>query len=54
MITTLSMLPSMVVVCMLAAQNKSDDDYATAGLIVTTLCSMVTMPLVMRFVTQFI
>ena len=54
MITTLSMLPSMVVVCMLAAQNGSDDEYATAGLIVTTLCSMATMPLVMRFVTMFI
>ena len=54
MITTLSMLPSMVVVCMLAAQNKSDDEYATAGLIVTTLCSMVTMPLVMKFITGFI
>lgn len=54
MITTFSMLPSMVVVCMLAAQNKSDDEYATAGLIVTTLCSMVTMPLVMKFVTGFI
>lgn len=54
MITTLSMLPSMVVVCMLAAQNGSDDEYATAGLIVTTLCSMVTMPLVMKFVTMFI
>lgn len=54
MITTLSMLPSMVVVCMLAAQNKSDDEYATAGLIVTTLCSMVTMPIVMKFITGFI
>ena len=54
MITTLSMLPSMVVGCMLAAQNGSDDEYATAGLIVTTLCSMVTMPLVMKFVTMFI
>ena len=54
MITTLSMLPSMVVVCMLAAQNGSDDEYATAGLIVTTLCSMVTMPIVMKFVTMFI
>ena len=54
MITTLSMLPSMVVVCMLAAQNKSDDEYATAGLIVTTLCSMVTMPLVIKFITGFI
>lgn len=54
MITTLSMLPSMVVVCMLAAQNGSDDEYATAGLIVTTLCSMVTMPMVMKFVTMFI
>ena len=54
MITTLSMLPSMVVVCMLAAQNGSYDEYATAGLIVTTLCSMVTMPLVMKFVTMFI
>lgn len=54
MITTLSMLPSMVVVCMLAAQNGSDDEYATAGLIVTTLCSMITMPIVMKFVTMFI
>lgn len=54
MITTLSMLPSMVVVCMLAAQNGSDGEYATAGLIVTTLCSMITMPIVMKFVTMFI
>ena len=36
------------------AQNGSDDEYATAGLIVTTLCSMVTMPMVMKFVTMFI
>jgi len=54
MITSLSMLPSMVVVCMLAAQNESDADYATAGLILTTLCSMVTMPLVMKIITQII
>lgn len=54
MITTFSMLPSMVVVCMLAAQNGSDADYATAGLIVTTLCSMVTMPLVMRIIMKII
>ncbi|MEA4972861.1 MAG: AEC family transporter [Candidatus Metalachnospira sp.] len=54
MLTTLSMLPSMVVVCMLAAQNGSDADYATAGLIVTTLSSMVTMPLVMKFIMQII
>jgi len=54
MITTFSMLPSMVVVCMLASQNGSDADYATAGLIVTTLCSMVTMPLVMKIIMQII
>lgn len=53
-ITIFSMLPSMVVLCMLAAQNKSDDEYATASLIVTTLCSMVTMPLVVKFITRFI
>ena len=33
MITILAMLPSMVVLCMLAADNGSDADYATAGLI---------------------
>lgn len=54
MLTTFAMLPSMVVVCMLAAQNGSDADYATAGLIVTTLCSMVTMPLVMKFIMEII
>ena len=54
MITTLAMLPSMVVVCMLAAQNGSDDKYATAGLIVTTLASMITMPIVMKIVMTFI
>ena len=54
MITILAMLPSMVVLCMLAADNGSDADYATAGLIVTTLCSMATMPLVMKFLMVFL
>ena len=54
MLTTLAMLPSMVVVCMLVTQNGSDADYAAAGLIVTTFFSMVTMPLVMRVIMQFI
>ena len=44
----------MVVLCMLAADNGSDADYATAGLIVTTLCSMATMPLVMKFLMAFL
>ncbi len=49
-----SMLPSMAALCMLAAQNRSDDEYATAELIVTTLCSMVTIPLAVKFIIRFI
>lgn len=47
MLTTFAMLPSMVVICILAKNNGSDEDYASGGLLVTTIASLVTMPFMM-------
>ena len=51
-LTIYSMLPSMVVISMLAKANGSDDQYASAGLLVTTVCSMFTMPLVLKLISM--
>lgn len=53
MLTTLAMMPSMVVICILAKTYGSDDDYASGGLLITTIASMITMPFVMWFVGNF-
>lgn len=53
MLTILSMLPSMVIICILAKNNGSDEDYASGGLLVTTIASLFTMPMVMQFLERF-
>lgn len=53
-LSTLAMLPPMVIVSIMAAQSDSDAEYATAGIIVTTLLSMVTMPIVMKIMVTLL
>ncbi|MCM1158381.1 MAG: AEC family transporter [Bacteroidales bacterium] len=42
----LSALPTMTSIAMLAKSQKSDGEYSAGGVFVTTLCSVVTLPLV--------
>ena len=42
----LTALPSMAVIVMLAQNQHSDSNYAAGMLLVTTLCSIITIPLV--------
>lgn len=49
MIGVMSMLPSMITVCIQAEHYHSDAEYASGGLLVTTLASMLTMPVVMTW-----
>lgn len=52
MLTTLSMTPTMVAITMLARTSGSDDDYASGGVIATTIFSVITMPFVMWIITM--
>ncbi|MGN0154231.1 MAG: AEC family transporter [Lachnospiraceae bacterium] len=44
--TVLSALPTMTSIAMLAKSQKSEGEYSAGGIFVTTLCSIVTLPLV--------
>lgn len=44
--TVLSALPTMTSIAMLAKSQKSEGEYSAGGIFVTTLCSVVTLPLV--------
>ena len=44
--TVLSALPTMTSIAMLAKSQKSEGEYSAGGIFVTTLCSIVTLPMV--------
>lgn len=44
--TMLSAMPTMTSIAMLAKSQKSEGEYSAGGIFVTTLCSIVTLPLV--------
>lgn len=50
MIVMMMSVPAPVMVCMQAAMNHSDEDYAIGGMVLTTLVSLGTLPLVMYLV----
>lgn len=53
MIGIMSMLPSMITVCIQAKEYGSDAEYASGGLLVTTLASLFTMPVVMGWMVNW-
>jgi len=54
MVSIMAMLPSMVTICIQAREYDSDAEYAFGGLLVTTLASIVTMPLVMSWFVNWL
>lgn len=54
MLTVFAMTPTMVAISMQARMYGSDDEYASAAVIATSLCSIVTMPGMMWIVTHFV
>lgn len=46
MFTVIAMLPCMVAVAMIARNCGSDDEYASAAVLVTTIASILTMPII--------
>ena len=53
MIGVMSMLPSMITVCIQAKEYGSDPEYASGGLLFTTIASMITMPAIMGLLTEW-
>ena len=53
MIGVMSMLPSMITVCIQAKEYGSDPEYASGGLLITTIASMITMPTIMGLLTEW-
>lgn len=51
--TVITALPSMTTIAMLAKSQKSEGEYSAGGIFVTTLCSIVTIPLVCYLTTLF-
>ncbi len=51
-LTLIASLPSMVTIAMLARANGSDDVYASECVFVTTIMSMVTIPVVMFIISK--
>lgn len=51
--TMITAMPTMSSVVMMAKASGSDGDYAMGGIFVTTLCSIVILPLVCRLVLLF-
>ena len=47
MIVMMMSVPAPVVICVQAAMNRSDEDYAIGGMVLTTLVSLGTLPAVM-------
>lgn len=52
MLSVLSMTPSMIVISMLARTYGSDEEYASGAIMLTSLCSIVTMPCMMWLFTK--
>ncbi|MEA4954570.1 MAG: AEC family transporter [Pseudoflavonifractor sp.] len=53
MVGIMAMLPSMITVCIQAKEYGSDPEYASGGLLVTTIASMFTMPIVMSWMVRW-
>jgi predicted permease len=53
-ITVYSMLPTMLTMTIIAQDYDAAADYASATTLLTTLCSVFTMPVVFRIVTSFV
>lgn len=54
MVGIMSMLPSMITVCIQAKEYGTDQEYASGGLLVTTITSIFTMPIVMGWMVNWI
>lgn len=54
MVGIMAMLPSMITVCIQAKEYGTDAEYASGGLLVTTVASMFTMPLVMGWIVNWL
>ena len=52
MISIMSMLPSMLTICMQAQDYGTDPDYAFGGLLLTTVIGMITMPVILSWLVQ--
>ena len=53
MVVMLSATPGAMMICIQAAMNRSDEEYALGCMILSTLVCVVTLPLVMYLVTLF-
>lgn len=53
MIVMMSAVPAPMIVCIQAAMNHSDEEYAVGSMVLTTLVCLGTIPLVMYLVTLF-
>lgn len=53
MVGIMSMLPSMITVCIQAKEYDTDPEYAFGGLLLSTAASMITMPLVMSWMVSW-
>lgn len=54
MVGIMAMLPSMVTICIQAKEYGSDAEYASGGLLLTTLASVITMPVLMKFMINWL
>lgn len=54
MICIMSMLPSMITVCIQSKAYGTDYEYASGGLLLTTTVSMVTMPLMIQWMMAYL
>lgn len=53
-VALLSAMPSMSSIVMMAKSSGSEGDYAVGGIFVTTICSIVTLPLVSWMIQTFV
>lgn len=53
MVGIMSMLPSMLTICIQAKEYGSDGEYASGGLLLSTIVSMFTMPVVMGWMVSW-
>ena len=51
MIVMMSAMPSPMVICIQAAMNHSDEEYAVGGMVLNTMVCLGSIPLVMYLVT---
>lgn len=53
MVVMISAMPSPMVICIQAAMTGSDEEYAVGSMVLSTLCCLVTVPIVMHLITLF-